>query len=105
MFYIKLHWQNKEGSETKSNYNQSLWKVPVRRWIEYLVEADLFQYFCFPHLYYNCLTSSSPVAVFMITWEELNVLFMCVEWFLYGKISVLCALTCTLAKEVQLSPV
>ena len=29
---------------------------------------------------------------------------MCVEWFLYGKISVLCALTCTLAKEVQLFP-
>ena len=40
----------------------------------------------------------------MISWEELYVLFMCVEWFLYGKISVLCALTCTLAKEVRLTP-
>ena len=35
---------------------------------------------------------------------ELAVLMMCVEWFLYGKISVLCASTCTLAKEVQLFP-
>ena len=29
---------------------------------------------------------------------------MCVEWFLYGKISVICALICTLAKEVPLFP-
>ena len=29
---------------------------------------------------------------------------LCVEGFLYGNISVLCALTCTLAKEVQLFP-
>ena len=34
----------------------------------------------------------------MITQEEFNVLSMCVEGFLYGKISVLCA------KEVQLFP-
>ena len=41
----------------------------------------------------------------MITPDEFNVLLMCVEWFLYGKmVSVLCALTCTLAKEVQLFP-
>ena len=38
----------------------------------------------------------------MITQEELDILFKCLEWFLYGKISVLYALTCTLAKEVQL---
>ena len=31
-------------------------------------------------------------------------LSMCFEGFLYGKIYVLCALTCTLAKEVQLYP-
>ena len=37
----------------------------------------------------------------MITQEELNVLFMCIEGFLHGMISVLCAFTCTLAKEVQ----
>ena len=40
----------------------------------------------------------------MITEMEWSVLAMCVEEFLYGKISVLCALTCTLAKEVQLFP-
>ena len=40
----------------------------------------------------------------MITWDGFDILFMGVEWFLYGKISVLCALTCTLAKEVQLFP-
>ena len=40
----------------------------------------------------------------MITQEELAVLIMCIEWFLYGKISFLCALTCTFAKEVQLFP-
>ena len=40
----------------------------------------------------------------MITVEELAVLTMCIEWFLYGKISFLCAVTCTPAKEVQLFP-
>ena len=39
----------------------------------------------------------------MFSLEELTLIFMFVEGFLYGKIvSVLCALTCTLAKEVQL---
>ena len=40
----------------------------------------------------------------MITWQELNVLLMWVEWFLYGKISVLCALTCVLLKKSKLFP-
>ena len=38
----------------------------------------------------------------MITTEELDVLPYCVEGFLYGKI--LCHLTCTLLKKVQLFP-
>ena len=50
------------------------------------------------------LSSSSPGTIFMNTQEELSVLFMCVEGFLYGKISVLCDLVCTLVKEVQLFP-
>jgi hypothetical protein len=29
---------------------------------------------------------------------------ICIEWYFYGKLSVLCAVTCTLAKEVQLFP-
>jgi hypothetical protein len=42
-------------------------------------------------------TGSSPGA-------DANFIGTCIEGFLYGKISVLCALTCTLAKEVQLLP-
>ena len=39
----------------------------------------------------------------MITIEELNVLNVCIEWFLFGKISfLLCTLTLYPAKEVQL---
>jgi hypothetical protein len=42
--------------------------------------------------------------MFQVTNEDILVwlLSLCLEGFLYGKISVLCALTCTLAKEVQL---
>ena len=40
----------------------------------------------------------------MLTVQEAAVVLFCLEEFLYGKISTLCALTCTLAKEVQLSP-
>ena len=37
--------------------------------------------------------------------QEAALILFCLEGFLFGKISVLCALTCTLfAKEVQLSP-
>ena len=50
------------------------------------------------------LKSSRPGTVFMITWREAIFLALCLEGFFYGKISVLCALTCTLAKEVQLFP-
>ena len=35
----------------------------------------------------------------MITPEERDVLFICYEWFLFGKITVLCTLTCTLLKK------
>ena len=40
----------------------------------------------------------------MFTAQELEELFigLCLEGFFYGKISIPCALTCTLAKEVQL---
>jgi hypothetical protein len=38
----------------------------------------------------------------MITTAELDVINLCLEGFFFGtKISVLCALTCTFAKEVQ----
>jgi hypothetical protein len=37
----------------------------------------------------------------MITPADLTVIRLCLEGFFFGKISVLCALTCTLAKEVQ----
>ena len=40
----------------------------------------------------------------MFTFAESIFIGMCVEGFLYGKISVLFTLTCTLAKEVQLFP-
>ena len=36
VFYIKL--QNNKGSEIKFSDNQSLWKVSVRWWIEYIVD-------------------------------------------------------------------
>ena len=51
----------------------------------------------------NCLSYSSLATAFMFTAQELEELFigLCLEGFFYGKISVLCALTCTLAKEVQ----
>jgi hypothetical protein len=38
----------------------------------------------------------------MITPTEWNLIDSYLEWFFFGKISVLCALTCTLAKDVQL---
>jgi hypothetical protein len=40
----------------------------------------------------------------MFTASDAYYIGLCIEWFLYGKISVLCALNCTLAKEVQLFP-
>ena len=40
----------------------------------------------------------------MITWEEATIIGLYLEGFFYGKISVLCALTCTLAKVVELFP-
>ena len=40
----------------------------------------------------------------MIATMEVYYISMCVELFLYGKISVQWALTCTLAKEIQLFP-
>ena len=44
--------------------------------------------------------------MFKFTVGEAQFISLCLEWFLYGKISVLCALNCTvtLAKEVQLFP-
>ena len=40
----------------------------------------------------------------MFTDAEWNFITLYLEGFLYGNMSVLCALTCTLAKEVQLFP-
>jgi hypothetical protein len=37
----------------------------------------------------------------MITQGDWNLIDLCLEGFFFGKISVLCALTCTLANEVQ----
>ena len=63
----------------------------------------------FPLFYrdYNRLSSNpSTGTVFMLTFNEILFIVLCLEWFLYGKISVPWALTCTvtLAKEVQLFP-
>ena len=38
----------------------------------------------------------------MFTETEATAFLICLEGFLYGRISVLCALICTLTKEVQL---
>ena len=40
----------------------------------------------------------------MLTDIDAYFISLCLEWFLYGKISILRALTCTLAKEIQLFP-
>ena len=40
----------------------------------------------------------------MLTLVESDFIALCLEGFLYGKISVLGGLTCTLAKQVQLFP-
>ena len=40
----------------------------------------------------------------MTTWQEMEFIALCLEGFFYGKISVPCALTCTLAEEIQLFP-
>ena len=63
-----------------------------------------------PLLYCNRLSSSNPSTIFMLTFTDILLIGqqfgLCFECFLYGKISVLCALTCTItvtiAKEVQL---
>ena len=61
---------------------------------------------CIPLLCFNRPLLFQSLTVIMITWEDLSVIRMCIEWFLHGKIFVLCALTvtCILAKEVQLFP-
>ena len=85
-----------EGSKIRFINNQSPWKVPVRTVNR--VFSGLADY------YYNRLSSAtgSPCTVFMITLTELSYLSICVEWFLYGKISVL---TCTLLNNSNYSPV
>ena len=53
-----------------------------------------------PHLYYNRLSSFSPDTFFMITsTDDISYLSYCLEAFLYGKISFLCTLICTLLKS------
>ena len=42
--------------------------------------------------------------MFTVTTFDAAIIALCLEGFFYGKISVLCALTCTLANEVQLFP-
>ena len=39
---------------------------------------------------------SGPGTVLMVTEDEAFYIGLCMEGFFYGKISVLCALTCTL---------
>ena len=56
--------------------------------------ADL--HISFPLLHYNRLSFSSLGTVVMITPEDLQYIAMCLEWFLFGKLSVLCALAFTL---------
>ena len=58
-----------------------------------------------PHLYYNRLSSFRPDTIFMITSGDMFYLSYCVGGFLYGKISFLCTLTCTLLKKSNYSPV
>ena len=48
------------------------------------------------------LSSSSAGTGSMITREEALFIAVCLEGFFYGKISVPCALTCTLAIEFQI---
>ena len=65
--------------------------------------------------HYNTLASAFPLLFrswhtgFMSTNGEFvaSSLFICLEWFLFGKKFVLCSLawTCSLAKEVQPLPV
>ena len=40
----------------------------------------------------------------MLSALDLMLISLCLEGFFYGNISILCALTCTLAKEVQIFP-
>ena len=40
----------------------------------------------------------------MFTGADSAFIGLCLEGFFYGNISILCALTCTLAKEVQIFP-
>ena len=97
VFYIKQ--QNNEGGKFKSSDsdNQSPWKVPGMQviWV-FSGLADHYDYYSrtntsiSPLLYCNRLSSSSPGTVFMIQTQGGVfgvLLLMCVEWFLYGKIS------------------
>ena len=112
VFYIKQ--QNTEGSEIKFSDNQSpsSWKfsvsTPSHRWTEYLV--DLLTTTSIPKHPFSLSSTinASPVLApfsLMSTALEVSTLLMCLEGFLYGKKSVLCTLTCTHTKEVQLFPV
>jgi hypothetical protein len=58
----------------------------------------------FPLLHYNRISSSIPGTVFMISGVDItgSLIYLCLEGFFFGtEISVLCALTTTLAKKVQ----
>jgi hypothetical protein len=72
--------------------------------------VELFQHISesfFPLLYSNRLSSSSPDrhgdTVFMSNSNDAGAFLigLCLEGFFYGNTSVICALTCTLAKEVH----
>jgi hypothetical protein len=85
---------------TGASDDQSSWKVPVNR--VFNRQADHYKYSntsVFPLLYYNRISSSIPATV-MISELDLGLIFLCLEGFFFGKISVLCALNYTLAKEV-----
>ena len=67
------------------------------------VFSGLRYMFHFPLLYYNSLSSSTLGSVVMLTsLQDLYPLTVCLEGFLYGKISALCAcvLLLVVAKKI-----
>ena len=46
------------------------------------------------------LSFSNPGTIFMFTVADSGLIMLCLEGFFYGNISVLCALSCTLANQL-----
>ena len=102
----KVFYKTTKAVKLSFSDNQSLWKsfskYSVNQVFSGLLVADRWHYSKFPTHLSSTISFSNPGSVFMFTGIDLVFIMLYLEWFFYGNISVLCALACILAKEVQI---